>query len=67
MVVNMIRWVGGVIPVTHVNELGYVKIQVAERAPLYTMVDITINDIAKSLNRNEQTDVIFLDFPKAFD
>ena len=32
-----------------------------------TQLIITINDFAESLNRNEQTDVIFLDFSKAFD
>ena len=32
-----------------------------------TQLIITINDLAESLNRNEQTDVIFLDFSKAFD
>ena len=32
-----------------------------------TKLIITINDFAESLNRNEQTDVIFLDFSKAFD
>ena len=32
-----------------------------------TQLVITINDFAESLNRNEQTDVIFLDFSKAFD
>ena len=32
-----------------------------------TQLILTINDLAESLNRNEQTDVIFLDFSKAFD
>ena len=32
-----------------------------------TQLILTINDFAESLNRNEQTDVIFLDFSKAFD
>ena len=32
-----------------------------------TQLIITINDFAESLNRNEQTDVIFLDFSKEFD
>lgn len=32
-----------------------------------TQLIITINDFAESLNKNEQTDVIFLDFSKAFD
>ena len=32
-----------------------------------TQLIITINDFAESLNRNEQTNVIFLDFSKAFD
>ena len=31
-----------------------------------TQLIITINDFAESLNRDEQTDVIFLDFSKAF-
>ena len=31
-----------------------------------TQLILTINDLAESLNRNEQTDVIFLDFSKAF-
>ena len=32
-----------------------------------TQLIITIKDFAEGLNRNEQTDVIFLDFSKAFD
>ena len=32
-----------------------------------TQLIISINDLAESLNRNEQTDVIFIDFSKAFD
>ena len=32
-----------------------------------TQLIITINEFAESLNRNEQTDVIFLDFSKVFD
>ena len=32
-----------------------------------TQVLLTINDLAKSLDNNLQTDVIFLDFAKAFD
>ena len=32
-----------------------------------TQLLLTVNDFAENLNRNEQTDVIFLDFSKAFD